>query len=63
MNDAYAFVSTAETLDAIDVRQAIIERLAQQSMGCAYFLRDYAGQNSLGEFIYKAAVPYLSNER
>jgi len=49
MNYAYEFVSAARPLQVIKSRTAIIERLAQQTTECAYFISDYAAQRSFGE--------------
>ena len=50
MNYTYDFVEAADALETIKARPAIIERLAQQTTECAYFIRDYAGQRSF-EFL------------
>ena len=49
MNYAYDFVSAAEALERIQARSVVIERLAQQTAECAYFILDYAAQSSFSE--------------
>ena len=56
MNYAYDFVTAAESLQTIKSRPAIIERLAQQTTECAYFIRDYAAQQSFREFIWPSVI-------
>ena len=51
MNNAYAFVTAAESLETLSSRPAVIESLAQQTTECAYFISDYAAQQSFGESI------------
>jgi hypothetical protein len=42
MADTYAFVHLAEPLKKIDSQKSIILSLAQQTLECSYFIRDYA---------------------
>lgn len=56
MNYAYEFVNAAELLEAIKSRTAIMERLAQQTTECAYFISDYAAQPSFGESDFVSAT-------
>lgn len=49
MNQAFALVTTAQALKVIDTRPAIVRQLAQQTMNCALFIRDYADQQKFGE--------------
>ena len=49
MNYAYDFVAATESLQTIKSRSVIIENLAQQTTECAYFIRDYAAQQSFGK--------------
>jgi hypothetical protein len=42
MNDAYSFVNEAAALKEIESHKQIIMVLTQQTIDCAYFIRDYA---------------------
>jgi hypothetical protein len=46
MADTYAFVHLAEPLKKIDSQKSIILSLAQQTLECSYFIRDYAKNKS-----------------
>jgi len=56
MNYAYDFVAAANFLQTIKSRPAVIERLAQQTTECAYFIRDYAAQQSFGQSRYVLTI-------
>lgn len=49
MNLAYAFVSAADPLRTINTRLEFVKCLAQKTMDCAYFIRDYAEKTSFRE--------------
>ncbi|KAH7913261.1 WD40-repeat-containing domain protein [Hygrophoropsis aurantiaca] len=46
MNRAYAFVQEAEPLRKIEFHREVITLLSQQTLECAYFIRDYARNKS-----------------
>ena len=50
MNYAYEFVTLVQALQMIEARQATVKHLAQLTMDCAYFIRDYSGQSNICEF-------------
>jgi hypothetical protein len=52
MNDAYSFVNEAAALKEIESPKQIITVLTQQTIDCAYFIRDYAINKSLCKPIF-----------
>ena len=42
MDDAYAFVHEAEPLKKINSHQRVVVLITQQTIECAFFIRDYA---------------------
>lgn len=52
INYAYEFVTLAEALQTIKARQAVMGHLAQLTMDCAYFIRDYSGQCNFCKFAW-----------
>jgi hypothetical protein len=57
MNDAYSFVNDAAALKEIESHKQIIVALTQQTIDCAYFIRDYAINKSfcMSIFIIRVA--------
>ena len=47
MDDVFSFVKEAEPVKKIESHGPIIERMSQQATECAYFIRDYAVNESL----------------
>jgi hypothetical protein len=48
MADAYSFVQEAESLKEIASHKQILLRMAQQTVECGYFIRDYARNKIFG---------------
>lgn len=46
MHDAYSFVEEAEPLNKVESHRRVIERMEQQTIDCAYFIRDYASNKN-----------------
>ena len=46
MDDVFSFVKEAEPIKKIESHGRIIELMAQQTTECAYFIRDYATNES-----------------
>jgi hypothetical protein len=57
MNDAYSFVNEAAALKEIESHKQIIAVLTQQTIDCAYFIRDYAINKSFCMSIFIIQVP------
>jgi hypothetical protein len=48
--DAYSFVREAEPLKEFKSQKRILVQMAQQTMECGYFIRDYAKNKNFGIF-------------
>src|SRR6266550_1495782 len=67
MDDVFSFVKEAEPMKKIESHGPIIERLSQQATECAYFIRDYAMNESLcGSsstlHVERCCIPHQGNE-
>jgi hypothetical protein len=51
MVDVYSFVDEAEPLKENDTQKRILVQMAQQTMECGYFIRDYARNKNFGIFL------------
>ena len=50
MADVYSFVQEAESLKKIESHKQILLHMAQQTVECGYFIRDYARNKNFGMF-------------
>jgi hypothetical protein len=50
MADVYSFVQEAESLKKIELHNQILLHMAQQTVECGYFIRDYARNKNFGMF-------------
>jgi len=64
MNDIYSFVHEAEALRDIQSHKQIVVVITQQTIDCAYFIRDYAINKNfcMSIFIYDALKAYIVND-
>ena len=64
MNDIYSFVHEAEALRDIQSDKQIVVVMTQQTIDCAYFIRDYAINKNfcMSIFIYDALKAYIVND-
>ncbi len=49
--DVYSFVDEAEPLKKFETHKRILVQMAQQTMECGYFIRDYARNKNFGKFL------------
>jgi hypothetical protein len=48
MDDIYAFISEADSLNKIESHRLILARMAQQTVECGYFITSYAQDKNFG---------------
>jgi hypothetical protein len=57
MVDVYSFVDEAEPLKKFETQKRILVQMAQQTMECGYFIRDYARNKNFGIFLLHRIRP------
>ena len=48
MSDGYAFVLEAKPVEEMESHKPILASIAQQTVECAYFIREYAANQNFG---------------